>query len=147
MMTVNIADTYDRGSYEYEREMRRRKREIRRKREVRRNLSMIILGILIVLCLSLSYHTIISKASGDLDGISYKYYTSVMVENGDSLWSFAQEYADEHYADAEDYIYEVMQINHLQDEEIAVGDYLILPYYSEISVMTGDQSATASVTW
>lgn len=62
----------------------------------------------------------------------YKYYTSVEVQAGDSLWSIAQEYADiDAYHSYRDYISEVKQINHLTGEDIHAGQYLTVPYYSE----------------
>lgn len=132
MMTANLTDTFEIGSYEYERALRRRKRELRRRREMKRNLYMAVLGMILILGLSLSYHAIVSHATGHIEDVSYKYYTSVMIENGDTLWSLAQEYADGHFDSTEAYIYEVMQINHLQNEEITAGNFIILPYYDSV---------------
>lgn len=61
----------------------------------------------------------------------YKYYTSVQVEDGDSLWSIAKEYSDvDSYASYTDYIDEVKQINHISGDDIHAGEYLTIPYYS-----------------
>ena len=61
----------------------------------------------------------------------YKYYTSVQVEDGDSLWSIAEEYSDvDAYASYSDYIDEVKQINHISGDDIHAGEYLTIPYYS-----------------
>lgn len=61
----------------------------------------------------------------------YKYYTSVQVEDGDSLWSIAEEYSDvDSYASYTDYIDEVKQINHISGDDIHAGEYLTIPYYS-----------------
>lgn len=64
--------------------------------------------------------------------ILHKYYTSIIVEPGDSLWSIAEEHYVLGYDEPSDYIKEVMHINHLKDEnEIISGSTLVIPYYSE----------------
>lgn len=58
-----------------------------------------------------------------------KYYTSVMVESGDTLWTLADEYASLEYRDYNAYIKEVKDLNHISSDDIHAGSYLILPYY------------------
>ncbi|MCR5546395.1 MAG: LysM peptidoglycan-binding domain-containing protein [Lachnospiraceae bacterium] len=58
-----------------------------------------------------------------------KYYTSVLVEPGDTLWSLANEYGSEEYRDNHDYIKEVKQINHITCDDIHEGSYILVPYY------------------
>ncbi len=82
--------------------------------------------LLIFICF-ISYGSLNSSAVS-----GFKYYTSVTVEAGESLWDLAGEYADDvHYAVRDDYIAEVCRINHLADKDsITAGQTLILPYYS-----------------
>ena len=40
------------------------------------------------------------------------------------------EYASSEYEDLDDYIREVRQINHLDQDTIYAGSYLCIPYYS-----------------
>ena len=61
----------------------------------------------------------------------YKYYTSIRIERGDTLWSVAAARSDG-FDSGNDFIREVIRINHLTDENIREGDYLIIPYYSGI---------------
>ena len=64
---------------------------------------------------------------------AYKYYKSITVEAGDTLWHYAQEYGDQHYyEDCNAYIQEVKNINSLQSDQITTGCHLILPYYSSL---------------
>lgn len=62
----------------------------------------------------------------------YKYYTDVVVEAGDSLWTLAEEYVDlDYYKDVNSYVREVRHINHLTEETaVMTGQVLIVPYYS-----------------
>lgn len=61
---------------------------------------------------------------------SYKYYTSIQVEKGDTLWNIAQSYITDDYSDLNEYISEICSINHISDESIHAGQYLTIPYYS-----------------
>lgn len=88
-----------------------------------------------VLCLCVSLAVLstsfLSKAESADKTTYYKYFTSVEVMPGDSLYSFAQEYCDEiHYDSYEDYISEIRYINHLSDNSIQAGNYIVVPYYS-----------------
>ena len=60
-----------------------------------------------------------------------KYYTSIRVSSGDTLWDIAKEYRTEEYSDISSYIAEVREINHLSSNQITDGMYLCIPYYSE----------------
>ena len=61
---------------------------------------------------------------------TYKYYTSIQVESGDTLWEIAEEYRTEEYEDINSYIEEVKEINHLTSSQITDGMYLCIPYYT-----------------
>ena len=106
-------------------------RKCRRQREIRRHIFLMVLGVFLVLVSVISFQVIVSDAGTDTDGFTFKYYTSVEVSPGDSLWSIAERYLDDHYKDHQKYISEVVSINHLEDDSITSGQYLIVPYYSE----------------
>lgn len=61
----------------------------------------------------------------------YKYYTSIVVEKGDTLWDIANHYITPGYSDISEYIGEVKSLNHLTGDEIHAGEYLTIPYYSD----------------
>ncbi|MCI8991375.1 MAG: LysM peptidoglycan-binding domain-containing protein [Eubacterium sp.] len=58
-----------------------------------------------------------------------KYYTSVTIRPGDTLWSIAEEYMPEEYTDTKEYIEEIMELNHLHSYKIHSGGALVVPYY------------------
>lgn len=68
--------------------------------------------------------------AGTTNSVRHKYYTSVEIESGSSLWEIAEEYMTEEYDSVEDYIKEVKKINHLTEDLIYEGAYLCVPYYS-----------------
>lgn len=111
-------------------ERRIRNNRIRRRRELRHHLMMGLLTIFLVISFSSLFFSFRTKAQGQ-DTLYYKYYKSVVVEEGDTLWHYAREYALDSYYDSPDaYIQEVVHINSLSGEQITYGQHLILPYYS-----------------
>lgn len=59
-----------------------------------------------------------------------KYYTSIQIESGDTLWAIADEYITDEYSDMNEYIREVCSINHISEDEIHAGQYIVVPYYA-----------------
>ncbi|WP_099468124.1 cell division suppressor protein YneA [Konateibacter massiliensis] len=60
----------------------------------------------------------------------YKYYTSIQIEKGDTLWELAEDYITTEYNSVNDYIQEVKNLNSLYGDSIHEGQYLTVPYYS-----------------
>lgn len=60
-----------------------------------------------------------------------KYFTSIQVEDGDTLWSIAEEYMTDEYASTASYIAEVKKMNNISSDQITSGCYLLVPYYAE----------------
>ncbi|HKM33288.1 MAG TPA: LysM peptidoglycan-binding domain-containing protein [Lachnospiraceae bacterium] len=123
-MDACVYESLDRSAY------RSRRNKIKRMRLIRRRFILLSLTIILVLVLSISYHAILSEANTGDEETNYKYYTSVEVNYGESLWSIAEAHIGSEYASAKDYIHEVMEINHLEDEYVSAGQYLVIPYYS-----------------
>ncbi len=61
---------------------------------------------------------------------SFKYYTSIQLMEGDTLWSIADTYRTGEYESVQAYIDEVCSLNHIDANEIHAGQYLTIPYYS-----------------
>ncbi len=62
---------------------------------------------------------------------THKYYTSIRIDSGDTLWSIAEDYITEDYHDMNEYIEEVCSINKICGDEIHAGAYITVPYYSD----------------
>ncbi len=115
-----------------ERELKRYGRALRLRRERRRRIftfsAAVFTAFFLLLACAASYGSIRSSASS-----GFKYYTSVTVEAGETLWGLADRYIDyEYYSDRNSYMDEVRSINHLDgdDSALTAGQILILPYYS-----------------
>ena len=81
---------------------------------------------LILFCMTTQTANADSRETGD----RYKYYTSIYVEPGDSLWSIAEEHITVDYESIYEYIDEVKSINHLKSDFLKTGTRLCIPYYS-----------------
>ena len=92
---------------------------------------MVIFSFLLIVTLSVGCFAIGSRAQNNEETILYKYYTNIEVQYGQTLWDIADTYfCEEKYEDYNHYIFEVMQLNGLYDENIPAGYYLMVPYYS-----------------
>ena len=112
-------------------ERRIRNNRLRRQRELRRHILMSIFALALAVSFSLVFFSFGTKAQSSDEEILYKYYKSVVVEDGDTLWNFAEQYGEEsHYESHQAYIDEVINMNSLPDENITAGQHIILPYYS-----------------
>ena len=68
-------------------------------------------------------------AEEDADTTPEKYYTSIHLEEGDTLWSIAQTYCADSEESVEEYVRELRQMNSLSDDHIDAGHYLTVRYY------------------
>lgn len=112
-------------------ERRIRNNRMRRRRELRHRFLTCIFTFVLAVGFSFLFFGFRTKAQGNDEEILYKYYKSVVVEAGDTLWDYADEYGTKEYYDShQDYINEVMQMNGLYDDQITEGQHIVLPYYS-----------------
>ena len=73
-----------------------------------------------------------TKAQAAPAETSYKYYTSIQIQKGDTLWKIATDYMTDDYASVNDYITEICELNHIAaNDHIHSGQYLTIPYYSD----------------
>lgn len=114
-----------------DRELRSYRRALRLRRERRRKALTLFGAVMATLCLilvcTISYGSIQTKANS-----GYKYFTSITVESGETLWDIADNYIDyDYYKNKNAYIAEVCSINHLEEDgSITAGQTIVVPYYS-----------------
>ncbi len=112
-----------------ERDYRNYQWKMKRQRQVRFYVLGMVLAAVLLAGIIFSFRVLVTRAQDE--EISYKYYASIQVSYGESLWSIAETYQDEHYDCIQDYMDEVIHINHLRNEDdLTAGQYLIVPYYS-----------------
>ena len=88
------------------------------------------MSFLLILGIVFSVKAINSKAVEETN-VTYKYFKSFEIGRDDTLWSIAKEHIDySYYDDINEYIAEVVSINHLNDDTIKYGQSIIIPYFS-----------------
>ncbi len=105
----------------------------RRERELRNHMTLlaIVLFAILSVCIFLTA-SFLTHATSRSEAMEYKYYHNMTVGLNDSLEDVASLYMSaDHYENTDQYIAEVMNINHLEDGEVLPGTHLIVPYYSE----------------
>lgn len=61
---------------------------------------------------------------------TYTYYCSYEIQPGDTLWTIANKYVIEDGQDKEEFISTVKSINHMLDDDLNTGDYIVIAYDS-----------------
>lgn len=56
-------------------------------------------------------------------------YRTILIQEGDTLWDIADDYVEAGMSSKEAYIKQIREINHIYDDNIYAGSYLVLPYY------------------
>lgn len=85
---------------------------------------MVLVSMVLIIVLSSSLRTNATEKQPT------KFYTSIQIENGDTLWSIAEEHKPA-YITVSDYIDDLMSINNLTNDDIHAGNYLTIYYCKE----------------
>ena len=118
----NSEYTYRRAAAKKRSDRRRRNRQMTVK-----SLRMVIICSILIFAVSIG--GIIVKASDDSNRTrTYKYYTTVSVEDNDTLWSLESQY-NNGAEDRDTYINNIKQLNHMSNDTIIDGSYILLYYY------------------
>ncbi len=85
-----------------------------------------------ILCLCAIFTTINllnSQAEEQKSSPYHKYYTSIQIQDGDSLWSIAEKYRTHSGKSSAEYVFDLKKMNSLSDDTIHAGHYLTVYYY------------------
>ena len=81
-----------------------------------------------IICVSFGAFFVSAHEKAGTDDIVYKYYKSIEILAGDTLWEIAQEYRTADYDSLHAYINELKAVNGLTSDEIQAGQYLTVIY-------------------
>ncbi len=89
--------------------------------------------VLITLFLSFICGSVIVKAGNDRASSNERlYYTSIVINEGDTLWNIASEHVDySHYSSVYEYMNEIIDLNNLESDQIYAGKRILITYYAE----------------
>jgi len=110
------------------------KRNLKNKKKRKSTFSSGIASLLIIIACSCFFGSFFSSAHDKQTGHTpkAKYYKSIEIEAGDSLWNIAEENMSEEYNSIYEYLDELVSINNIQvasADSIQAGDYLTIVYY------------------
>lgn len=76
-------------------------------------------------------YAIMNTLAGETEGLAVnKYYTSIEIQQGDSLWSVAGTYLENSRMTTSQYVKELKTINGLKEDTIHSGQYLTIMYFA-----------------
>lgn len=87
--------------------------------------------LLLIIIFSIIFAT--KTATAKREGYRVKQVISVQIQKGDTLWSIASTYLSDEYRDVNEYINEIKHSNGLVSDTIHAGNYIIVPYYADVS--------------
>lgn len=99
----------------------------RRRKQIRaRQKAFLLCAFCLIMVFSCGYAL---ASDGGEQEHTVKYYTSIEVQEGDTLWDIAGIYSVKGYQSRTEYIDEIRTLNHLSGDNITAGVYLTIPYY------------------
>ena len=109
---------------------RRLHKASKRRRQVDlKRLMLAVVAAVIVAGFSTFAGTGLVDAHDTKDVVMCKYYKSIEITSGDTLWDIAKENMSEEYDSVYEYIDEIMEMNNLDSDQIHAGQYLTVAYY------------------
>lgn len=95
-----------------------------------RNFTIILLMIL-AFCSGFFSHTLLNARAEEARPELKRYYTSVQLRQGDSLWNLAEQYRKGSGYSRREYVEELKRMNGLKSEQLHSGEYLTVVYFAE----------------
>lgn len=93
---------------------------------------MIVLIVIISFFSGFFGHTLLSaRAEEEKSEPLNRYYTSIQLKQGDSLWNIANAYAGGSGYTTREYVDELKRMNGLSSESIHAGEFLTVVYFAE----------------
>ena len=90
-------------------------------------------GVVVIALTLVLLGTSVASAKG-IDNTKTKYYTSITIEDGDTLWSISEKYMYDDYNSIEEYMNELISINGLTSEKLYAGNNLVIVYCGDNTV-------------
>jgi nucleoid-associated protein YgaU len=106
---------------------RKRSRQHRQKRRER----LLILAVAATVMIFVMIRTSSVSAKPSASEPKTRYYTSITIENHDTLWDIAGRYYNSSSENRRDYIRTVKKINGLTDSTIKTGSRLVIYYWAD----------------
>lgn len=99
----------------------------------KKRMFILLTTILLITVSSILFGSSFSAAheSAKESPVTYKYYKSIIIQDGDTLWDIACKYKTDDYKDTQEYVDELKGINSLDSDNIQESKHLMIVYYAE----------------
>lgn len=106
-------------------------RKLRRQIQIRNQILIFLVVTFLIFFIIFLSDSIFSRASNmEEHQIYYKYFKSIEVQQGDTLWDIAKDCKGESQLEIKRLVTEIKQMNQLSGNQIVAGQHLMVPYYS-----------------
>lgn len=93
--------------------------------------TLILLAVLAMVMSCIFGKTLVMASAEESAPSGQRYYTSIEIQKGDTLWSIAGTYRKGSGMNTKEYIRELKQMNRLLSDDIQAGEFLTIVYYSD----------------
>lgn len=110
---------------------RQQRAKLKKRRQAAKcRMILMLVAIFVITIGSVAFGSVFSSAKNSATDLpQHKYYKSITIEKGDSLWSIAEEYCADTCESTREYVDELKQLNQLSSDTIHTGQHLIVAYY------------------
>lgn len=84
--------------------------------------------IILISCISFGAFLVSAHEKTDAESAVYKYYKSIEIQPGDTLWTIAEDTITEEYDSVAEYVQVLKDMNRLGSDDIQAGQNLIIAY-------------------
>ncbi len=99
-----------------------------RRRRFRKRIFFILLSMVVIICAGAFYGTGSVDAHNSSEN---RYYKSIEVKKGDTLWEIAKTYMSDECDSIPAYVRELKELNGLKSDDIHEGSHLMVIYYDQ----------------
>lgn len=93
--------------------------------------TFILLAMFVILISCIFGKTLVMANAEENSPVSHRYYTSIEIKKGDSLWSIASAYREGSGMSTKEYLKELKKINQIIADDIQAGDSITIVYYAD----------------
>lgn len=91
---------------------------------------LITLSLIVLVCSCIFGKSLMNTLAGESDtSLVNKYYTSIEIKKGDTLWSIAGKYSENSGLSRTQYLKKLKDMNGLREDQIQSGQYLTVMYF------------------
>ena len=103
---------------------------LKEERQLHRLITIGIVTVFVIFITCTLFGNLLTSAhdSREAAPVNFKYYKSVIIQPGDTLWNIAETYITEDYDSVPAYVKALKELNSLSSDEIQAGCHLMIAY-------------------